>query len=102
MWTLVYFSATPRAYIFTFAFVAAIIYLIRFKRDTRLIYLIPLRFLLWINIQTSVRFGLVLLFVEALVGTIIYKDWRLWHILGLSFLATLVSLYGIRLSSLPG
>ncbi len=97
MWTLVYFSSTPRAYVFTFAFVAVIFYLVRFKRDSRLIYLIPLIFLLWVNIQTSVRFGLALLFVEALVGTVLYKDWRLWHIMALSFLATLINPYGINL-----
>lgn len=97
MWTLVYFSATPRAYIFTFAFVIAIFYLIRFKRDTRLIYLIPLIFLLWVNIQTSVRFGLALLFVEALIGTVFYKDRRLWPVLALSFLATLANPYGLSI-----
>jgi hypothetical protein len=97
MWTLIYFSATPRAYIFTFAFITAIFYLIRFKRNSWLIYLIPLIFLLWVNIQTSVRFGLALIFIEALVGTAFYKDRRLWPVLILSFLATLVNPYGLSL-----
>ena len=94
MWSLIYLSATPRAYIFTFIFVAAILYLVRFHRDTRLIYLVPLIFLLWVNVQTSVRFGIALLMVEALVGTFFYKDKRLWSILVLSFLATLANPYG--------
>ena len=97
MFALVYFSATPRAYIFTFVFLAAIIYLIRFKRDTWLIYLIPLIFIFWVNIQTSVRFGIALIFVEAVVGTVFYKDRRLWPVLILSFLATLVNPYGLSI-----
>ncbi len=97
MWSLIYFSATPRAYIFTFAFLAAILYLVRFHRDSRLLYLIPLIFLLWVNVQTSVRFGIALLLVEALVGTIFYKDRRLWPVLALSFIATLVNPYGFSI-----
>ena len=97
MWSLIYFSATPRAYIFTFAFVAAIFYLIRFHRNNRLIYFIPLIFLLWVNVQTSVQFGIALLMVEALVGTVFYKDKRLWSVFALSFLATLVNPYGISI-----
>lgn len=96
MFTLILLSMMPRAYIFTFAFLAVIFYLIRFKRDTKLIYLIPVILLLWANIQSSMRFGVGILFVEALVGTLFYKDRRLWPVVGLSFLATLVNPYGIR------
>ncbi len=93
---LIMVTVTPRAYVFTFAFVAAILYLVRFKGQSRLIYLIPLIFLLWVNVQTSIRFGLIIILVEALSGTIFFKDRRLWLVLGLSFFATLVNPYGIR------
>jgi hypothetical protein len=93
---LIMFTVTPRAYVFTFAFVAAILYLVRFKGQSRLIYLIPLIFLLWVNVQTSIRFGLIIILVEALAGTIFFKDRKLWPVVLLSFLATLINPYGIR------
>lgn len=99
IWSLIYFSVAPRAYIFTFAFLVIIMYLIRFKRDSWMIYLIPLVFLLWVNIQLSLRFGLALLFVEALVGTVFFKDRRLWLILLLSIVAALINPYGLAIWS---
>jgi hypothetical protein len=94
---LIMVTIQPRAYVFTFAFVAAILYLVRFKGQSRLIYLIPLIFLLWANVQTSTHFGLVILLVEALAGTIFFKDRKLWPVLLLSFLATLVNPYGFQI-----
>ena len=94
MFLLIILSVMPRAYIFTLAYIPIIIYLIYFKRHTKLIYLIPLIFLLWANLQSSMRFGIGILFIEALVGTLFFKDRRLWIVLGLSFLATLANPYG--------
>ena len=92
---LVALSVMPRAYIFTLAFVAAIMYLLRFKWDSRLLYLIPLLMFFWSNIQRSFHFGMAILAVEALVATFFYKDRRLWPVVGLSFLAILVNPYGL-------
>ncbi len=92
---LVILSIAPRAYIYTFPFIAAIMYLLRFKRDSKWIYTIPLIMLLWVNVQTSIRFGMAILFVEALVGTIFYKDRKLWPVVILAFLATLINPYGL-------
>lgn len=91
---LIFVAVTPRAYIYTFAFIAIIMFLIRFKRDTKLIYFIPIVFLIWANIQTSIRFGFAIVFIEAMIGTIFYKDKRLWPVLILSFLATIINPYG--------
>lgn len=96
---LIMITVTPRAYVFTFAFVAAILYLVRFKNQSRLIYLIPLIFLLWVNVQTSIRFGMVILLVEALAGTFFFKErrLRLWPVVLLSYLATLIHPYGLKI-----
>ena len=91
---LIFIAISPRALIYTFPFVAIIMYLIRFKLDSKIIYVIPLIMFLWANIQSSMRFGVMILFVEALVGTIFFKDRRLWPVVGLSFLATLMNPYG--------
>ena len=92
---LLLLSITPRAYIYTFAFVAIVMYLVRFKRNSHYIYLIPLIFLLWANVQNSMSFGIAILFFEALAGTIFHKEKKLWLILGLSVLVTLINPYGI-------
>ena len=94
---LIFVAVQPRAYVYTFAFIAIIMFLIRFKRDTKLIYFIPIVFLIWANIQTSIRFGFVIIFIEALVGTIFHKDKKLWPVVILSFLATLINPYGFGL-----
>jgi len=91
---LILLSITPRAYIYTFAFIAIIMYLIRFKRESNLIYTIPLIMLLWANMQSSITFGLAILVIEALVGSIFFKDRRLWPVVILSFLAVLINPYG--------
>lgn len=95
---LIYFSVLPRAYIFTLAFLAIIFYLLRFKRESWLIYTIPLIFFLWSNVQSSMKFGIVILIVEALAGTVLFKDKKfgLWPVVALSFLATLMNPYGLN------
>ena len=90
-------TIAPRAYIYTFAFIAIIMYILRFKRNSKWLYAIPLVMLLWVNVQTSIRFGMAILFIEALAGTFFFKDRRLWSVVILSFLATLINPYGFSL-----
>lgn len=94
MWSLVYYSATPRAYIFTFLFLAVMLYLLHFQENSKLYYIIPLVFLFWINIQSSAILGVLMLFVEALIGSIVFNNKKIWPIACLSLLATLVNPYG--------
>lgn len=95
MWMLVYHSAMPRAFIFTFAFLAIMMYIIRVKRQSWVIYLLPLLFVLWINIQNSAVYGIVILTVEACAMSYYEKNHRLWPVVALSFLTTLINPYGI-------
>lgn len=95
IWFLIYFSATPRAYIFTFLFIVLLMYLIRFKKQSKIIYLTPLIFVMWTNMHSSVVLGIAILFMEALVCTILFRNNKLWFIVFLSLLGTLINPYGI-------
>lgn len=96
IWLLMYFQTQPRAYIFTYLFLAILIYILRCRRESRLIYLIPIMFVLWVNLHSSAVFGIGILFIECLASTFLYRNRnQLWIILMISVLATLASPYGI-------
>ncbi|MCW2277291.1 hypothetical protein [Heliophilum fasciatum] len=94
-WLLVYMTAMPRAFVFTFSFIAVMMYLLRFHRSTKWIYLIPLVFVAWGNMHTTVVHGFLILCMETLVATILFRDRSLWKVALLCLVATLMNPYGI-------
>src|SRR5437870_6887692 len=95
-------SARTRAFGFLF-FSISYFLLLRFKETkSNLIYLLPLVFLLWANFHPTFLFGLILMAISTLT-LLIFREInrqsakKLIFVLLLSFLATFLNPYGLKL-----
>lgn len=81
----------------------SILVLLLFSGKKKLFLLIPLIFIIWVNLHPAVFIGLYALFVYALGDLITKKevDLMVWGIIPVSILAMCVNPYGIRIFELP-
>lgn len=94
---LTYFSTTPRAYIFTFLYLAYLIYVLRLKKEKWQIFTLPILFILWGNTQSSALLGAVILLAEAVMRVIMERKYKLLPVSAISIIATLVNPYGVKM-----
>lgn len=98
---LLYLLALPfRAYIYALLFITLLIYLLYFKDEGNLDYILyALLFMLWANFQVSVFIGLVVLVAEMTKQFVLYppKRLRTLTITAICLVSTLVNPYGYKL-----
>lgn len=87
-----------RAYIYALLFFTILIYLMYFKRESKLYRLYyVLLFMIWANFHISACMGIVILSIEMIRRVIICKRYQgLWIIMA-SILATLINPYGYKI-----